>query len=222
MTTPITDSVTPIEEPRAESFVDWFHVNSRLVTIIASIALIGAFVAWFMARTAMNETINSDKQLMTAKQSIGSGNTQLAEADLKKVVDKYGSKPAGAEAGLLLAQMQLDRGDATSAVTGLTDLVGKVGSGPSAVAVQGMLGDAIAQSGKMPEAGAQYEKAAASTTLPNQKSYWLNKAARAYLAGGNAAKAKTLYEGLSTQSDNEAVATEARVRLGEMATGSKP
>jgi hypothetical protein len=31
-----------------------------------------------------------------------------------------------------------------------------------------------------------------------------------------------VFEGLATQHDNEAVATEARVRLGEMAVAAKP
>ena len=31
MTTPTMD--TPVREPKAESFLDWFRINSRLVTI---------------------------------------------------------------------------------------------------------------------------------------------------------------------------------------------
>jgi TolA-binding protein len=222
MTTPISDSSAPVDEPRAESFLDWFQINSRLVTIGTTVVVVVALGLWIVKKTNANAIVNSDKQLMVAKQSLGSGNQQLAEADLKKVVDKYGDKPAGAEAGMLLAQLQLDRGDAASAITGLTALVGKAGSGPNAPAVVGLLGDAQVQGGKFADAAASYEKAATITNMPSEKQFWLNKAARAYVAGGNAAKAKTLYEALASQSDNDVVATEAKVRIGEMATAAKP
>jgi hypothetical protein len=57
--------------------------------------------------------------------------------------------------------------------------------------------------------------------MPNEKSFYLIRAARAYSASGKTAEAKKIYEGLAAQSDNEAVATEARVRLGELSVAGK-
>src|SRR4051812_43373521 len=108
MTHPTTEPTTPVPQPKAESFLDWFHINSRMVSIGAAVVVLAAVGFWFVKRTQMNETINSDRQLLMAKQSLGSGNEQLALADLKKVVDKYGDKPAGAEAGMLIATTQLE------------------------------------------------------------------------------------------------------------------
>ena len=146
----------------------------------------------------------------------------MAEADLKKVVDKYASRPSGIEAGLLLAQLKLDRSEYAGAVTDLRSLSGKVTSGPGASAIRGLLGDAIAQSGKPAEAAVEYEKAGNLSAGPVEKDFWLSKAARAYTDAGKAADGRKLYEALATQLNNEAIATEARVRLGELSTSSKP
>ena len=88
MTHPVSEGELAAQ-PKAESFLDWFHVNSRLVSIGAIVVAAIAFGVWFVQRTALNETMSADKQLLTAKQSLNSGNAPLAEADLKKVVAKY-------------------------------------------------------------------------------------------------------------------------------------
>ena len=58
--------------------------------------------------------------------------------------------------------------------------------------------------------------------MPNEKNFWLSKAARSYLTAGKTVEARKLYDVLAAQTSNEAVATEAHVRLGELATGGKP
>ena len=220
MTHPIDGSIDP--QPRAESFVDWFNINSRWITIGAVAVGIGAFGYWFVERTKLNETINSDKQLLVAKQSLNSGNIPLAEADLKKVADKYADKPAGAEAGMLLAQTRMDRGDYQGALTILVDLAGKVTSGPNASSVQGLRADALSQLERYADAAASYEKAAELTNMPNEKGFWLTKAARAQMLGNKPDAARKILDGLAAQTENEALATEARVRLGELSAGAKP
>ena len=222
MTHPLSETGSAPTQPRAESFVDWFHINTRWITIGAALVVAVAFGVWFVQRKSLNETISADKQLVVAKQSMGSGNAPLAEADLKKVLDRYGDKAAGAEAGMLLAQLRFDRADFAGAVTTLRDLSTKVSTGPNASSVRGLLGDALAQLDKSADAAVEYEKAASLTTMPNEKSFWLSKAARSYMMAGKTPEAKKLYEGLAAQSDNEAVSTEAHVRLGELATGGRP
>jgi predicted negative regulator of RcsB-dependent stress response len=221
MTHPITDTGTAASQPKAESFLDWFHINSRWITIGAIVVAVVAFGVWFVQRKNLNEAISADRQLVVAKQSLQSGNLPLAEADLKKVVDKYPDKAAGAEAGLLLAQVKIERADYAGAVTGLRDLATKVPSGPNAASIRGLLGDALAQLDKAADAAAEYEKAAGVTTMPNEKTYWQSKAARAYLAAGKTPEARKLFEVLAAQTENEAVSTEAHVRLGELAMAGK-
>ena len=222
MTHPISDAGATTAQPKAESFVDWFHINSRVISIGAFAVVAIAFGVWFVQRQSLNETISSDKQLLTAKQSLNSGNAPLAEADLKKVVDRYADKPAGIEAGLLLAQIKLDKSDYQGAVTDLKALSSKVSSGPSAAPIRGLLGDAVAQLGKPADAAVEYVKAAGLAAGPNEKGFWMAKAGRSDLDAGKTAEARRIFEDLAAQHDNEAMAAEARVRLGEITGGGKP
>src|SRR5260221_1174377 len=116
MTSPINESAA---QPRAESFVDWFHINSRIVTAGAVVVAAAAFGYWIVQRTAYNETISADRQLLVAKQSLNSGNEALAAADLKKVADKYPTKPAGGEAGMVLPQPPQGKGGGNRGHAGL-------------------------------------------------------------------------------------------------------
>ena len=200
--------------------MDWFHVNSRLVGVGAVVVLIAGAVAWYVPRARLMKMENADKQLLAAKQSVSSGNLQLAESDLKKVSDKYAGTPGGTEAGLLLAQVRLQKGDAPGAITALQDLAAKVGTDESAATVHGLLGDAFSQANKAAEAAAEYEKASGLTPMPLQKSMLLAKAGHAYMAAGKSAEAKKVWETIAN-GDVPELAGEARVRLGEIAGGAK-
>jgi predicted negative regulator of RcsB-dependent stress response len=159
---------------------------------------------------------NADKKLLAAKQSIGSGNMPLAQSDLKKVADQYAGTGAGAEAGMLLAQLKLDAGDNQGAVTVLTDLSHKVPSGPYAASIKGLLGDAYIQLGKPAEAAAAYEQAALATALPNERALLMSKLGRAWYAAGKNDKARETWQSLAAQQASPSLAAEARLRLGEL------
>ena len=220
MTHPLSDQNLE-SEPKAQSFYDWFHINQRLVSAGAGIVVVALLGFWFVQRTRMNEAINSDRQLLLAKTSLHSGNDQLGIADLRKVVDKYGNKPAGAEAGMLIATTQMEKGDYKSAIAGLKDLVGRAPT-ESVASVHALLGSALSQSGQPAEAAAEYDKAAASTEMVLERTSYEAEAARAYLSAGKPGDAKRRFEALATQSDYPAIQAEARVRLGELSVASKP
>jgi predicted negative regulator of RcsB-dependent stress response len=219
MTTPKVDTL--LREPKAESFLDWFRINSRLVTAAAAVVIAVAFGVWFYNRSAVLKSENADRKLLAAKQSIGSGNMPLAQSDLQKVADQYAGTGAGAEAGMLLAQLKLDAGDNQGAVKVLTDLSHKVPSGPYAASIRGLLGDAYVQLGKPAEAAAAYEQAALATTLPNERALLMSKLGRAWLAAGNTAKARETWESLAAQQSSPSLAAEARLRLGELLATSQ-
>ena len=220
MTTPLIDA--PIEQPKAESFLDWFRINSRIVTIAAVVVAAAAFGVWFYNRSAVLKAENADRKLLAAKQSLGSGNLPLAQSDLKKVADQYPSTSAGVEAGMLLAQVKLEGADYQGAVTTLKELVAKHESGPYATPLRSLLGDAYSQLGKYAEAADEYNRAALATQAPNERALLLSKIGRVQTAAGNLAKAREAWESLANQNDNAVLAAEARVRLGELlATGAK-
>ena len=218
MTTPDTGVVPPTRQPKAESFLDWFHINSRLVGVGAVVVLAALVGAWYYQTAKTRKLANADKQLLLAKQSLAPANANLplAESDLRKVADRYVGTPAGTEAGLLFAQLKLEKGDNQGAATYLEALAKDVSTGPNAASVRSLLGDAYAQLGKTAEAAAEYERAAALTEMPNERGFLLTKAGHAYMAANKHPEARRIWEGLTTSQDNPAVASEARVRLGEL------
>src|SRR5215212_9981478 len=144
MTTPTIDAPVsqPRSEPKAESFLDWFRINSRVVTIAAVVVAAAAFGFWFYNRSNVLKAENADRKLLAAKQSLGSGNLPLAQSDLKKVADQYAGTSAGAEAGLLLAQVKLEQNDNQGALATLRELAAKNQTGPYATPINALLGDA--------------------------------------------------------------------------------
>jgi predicted negative regulator of RcsB-dependent stress response len=216
MTIPNTDTGATTSGPKAESFVDWFHVNSRWVTVGALVVVIGAAIAWYVPTQRATRNVNADKALLSAKQSLASGNAQLAESDLKKVADRFAGSPAGTEAGVLLAQIRYDKGEYQPAIADLQTLADKLGSDPGGASVQALIGDGYAQQSKPAEAAAAYEKAAGLTSLPNEKALYLAKAGRAFTDAGKQAEARKIWEGLAAHEENPGLAAEARVRLGEL------
>lgn len=198
--------------------MDWFHINSRLVSAAGIVVLVAVLGAWYVQTSRTRKLQNADKQLLLAKQSLqpGNPNVQLAESDLGKIADRYAGTPAGAEAGLLLGQLKLEKGDYQGAVTYLKGLSEKLASGPNASAVRGLLGDAYAQLDKAADAAGEYERAASLTTMPNEKAYLLSKAGHAYMAAGKHAEARRIWEGLAANQESPSLAAEARERLGEL------
>jgi len=221
MTTPTTMDA-PVSQPKAESFLDWFRINSRIVTIAVVVVAAAVFGFWFYNRSAVLKAENADRKLLAAKQSLGSGNLPLAQSDLKKVADQYPSTSAGAEAGMLLAQVKLEQGDYQGAVATLKELTVKNSSGPYATPLRTLLGDAYSQLGKYAEAADEYSRAALATMAPNERALLLAKIGRAQTAAGNLTRAREAWESLANQTDNAGLAAEARVRLGELlATSAK-
>jgi len=214
MTHPIADRSTT-DQPKVESFMDWFHVNSRWVGIGAVIALAAIAGTWYTMRAKSIKLENADRQLLVAKQSVASGNVPLAESDLQKVADRYAGTTAGAEAGLMLGQLRLEKGDYQRAADYLKGLASRL-DGPNAAAAKGLLGDAYSQLNKPAEAAAEYESAASTTTMPSEKAFYLARAGNAYMAANKNAEARRIWEALAKQQDNQAVAAEARVRLGAL------
>jgi predicted negative regulator of RcsB-dependent stress response len=220
-TNPTDTGAFTAPQPRATSFVDWFHVNSRWVAVGAAAIAVAALVAWYVPHQRTLASENADKLLLAAKQSLASGNPQLAESDLKKVAEKYADTPAGAEAGMLVAQVHLERGDAPGAVTYLQGVVAKIGDGTNASTVRGLLADALAQANKPAEAAAEYERAAAATKYPNERALLLSKAGYAFMTANNTGEARRIFKVLATQQESQAMAAEAKVRLGELDAAAK-
>jgi predicted negative regulator of RcsB-dependent stress response len=199
----------------AQTFLDWTRINSKLLTIGGAVVVVAAVVFWFYNRNQQIKSANAQAALMRAKQSLTSGNLQLAQTDLQTVYSQYGSTEAGIEAAMLLATVAYDNNKPQDGITILEKAAGQ----SAASTVQGTLhsleGDGYAQMGKLADAAKQYETAANAATGPAEKGFYRSKAARAYQAAGDTAKAREIWTALAAD-PTAALAPEAKVRLGEL------
>jgi predicted negative regulator of RcsB-dependent stress response len=208
------------EPTRTQSFTEWLQANSRLAGIGAVIVVVGAAGYWFYLRSAEIKRQNADRGLSQAKQSLSAGNPALAESDLQKVAARYKGTAAGAQAALLLAQLEFNQNKVAEGLKVLEPYQGGTAAGPNLAAVWALTGDGQLGSGKPDDAAKSYQKAADATAFPGEKAIYLSKSARALGLAGKDAEARTLWEKLAADPNALPVHNEAEVRLGELAAKS--
>lgn len=198
-----------------ETLADWFQLNSKYVLIGLGVVVAAGVGYWFYTEQAERNARVAETQLMNARRSSISGNPQLAQADLKKVVDNHGSTRAGVEAALLLAESYY--GDRKFA-EGIAVLEKYTSVGEAEYVrskVFSMIGDGRMELGKPAEAAADYRRAAEAARFEGDVAQQRAKAARALVVAGDSAEALKLWEELS-ESATPGIAAEARVRAGEL------
>lgn len=213
MTSPTQTEQTAAD--RAQTFLDWTRINSTALTTGAVVVLLAAGGFWFYQRQQQIQETNAQRALLNAKQSLTVGNMQLAQTDLQGVYSRYGSTEAGVEAAMLLAQISFDGGKPQDGISVLEKAAGSRAAASVEPTLRSLEGDGYAQMGKLADAGKQYEAAAAATTFQIERGFYKSKAARAYQAAGDTAKARQLWTDLSNDPASSMV-TEAKVRLGEL------
>ena len=201
---------------RAQTFVDWTRVNARALTAGALVVVVALAAFWFYDRSRAIQAANAEKALMTAKQSVTAGNLPLAQTDLQSVYSRYGSTPAGVEAAMMLAQMDYDAGKYQDGVSLLQKALGSGAAHDVLPTIRSLAGDGYADLGQLGEAAKQYDAAADATTYQTERAFDRAKAARAYQAAGDTAKARQLWANLLDDPTASTVAPEARVRLGQL------
>jgi len=143
----------------AQTILDWTAINSKALTIGAVVIAVAAVVFWFYGRSRQIQQTNGQRALLNAKQSLSSGNLQLAQTDLQSVYSRYGSTEAGVEAAMILATMSYDNNKPQDGLS----LLQKVEGSRAASSVQGTIrsleGDGYAQMGKLTDAAKQYDAA---------------------------------------------------------------
>jgi predicted negative regulator of RcsB-dependent stress response len=208
---------------RAQTFVDWTRINGRALTAGAAIVVIAAAGYWFFMRSKQIQAANAEKALMQAKQSMSAGNPALAQSDLQKIYTRYGSTGAGVEAAMILAQLDFDTGKFQDGISRLEKVSGSSAASNNEPTIKSLEGDGYAQMGKMADAAKAYQSAADASVFENEKAFNSSKAARAFQAAGDTAKARAIWTALLNDPQGQTMAAEAKVRLGEMsARSAKP
>jgi predicted negative regulator of RcsB-dependent stress response len=210
--------MTPQQNIETEgwSFIDWIQANSRAVSIGAAVVVVAAVGYWFYMRSADIKRLNAERGLNQAKQSLAAGNAALAQTDLQRVATRYKGTPAGAQAAMLLAQMDYEQGKFSEGLRVLEPYQNESAAGPSLAMVWSLSADGHLSAGNAAEAASAYQKAAEATSLLGERALYQAKAARALMAAGRNAEARPIWEKLASDPNAITVRNEAQVRLGEL------
>lgn len=198
--------------------MDWFQLYSRQVIWAAAAVVLLAAGGWFYMRSQALKSERAEKAYFAAQRSAVSGNMPLAETDLRKMISRYDGTSAATEARLSLAQILYDQSKFQAGVDALKD-AGKAGDYSSSI--HAVMAGGYEQLKKFKEAGAEFEEAGKVARFDADRQRYRSLAARAYLTGGDSAKAKAIWTELGADSKGT-VAGEARVRLGEMTALPEP
>jgi predicted negative regulator of RcsB-dependent stress response len=201
-------------ESEGWTFFDWLQANSRALTIGGAVVAVALLGGWFYVRSGELKRLNAERMLNQAKQSIAAGNAPLAQADLQRVATRYKGTLSGVQAAMILAQIQYDEGKFAEGLQTLEPF--RSGADDLQASVLSLIADGQMASGQSAEAAETYKDAAAATTLVGEKTVYRSKAARALMAAGKTAEARTLWQELADDPDAELVHAEARIRLGEL------
>jgi predicted negative regulator of RcsB-dependent stress response len=213
--------MTPVQTIETEgtpsqNFATWVQKNTRLVGIGAALVAVAAAGYWFYLRSAEIKRLNAERGLNQAKQSLAAGNSALATTDLQRVATRYRGTPSGAQAAMLLAQLNYQQGKYAEGLQVLEPFQAYRVGGPNLAAIWSLTADGQVSTGNLDAASASYRKAAEATNLPGQRAYYMAKVARTLMAAGKNAEARSIWESLATDPDAAAVQNEARIRLGEL------
>ena len=140
----------------------------------------------------------------------------MAKTDLGRISIRYKGTPAGAQAAMILAQMQFDEGKAADGLKTLEPYQTAGAAGPNLAAGWVLTGDGQMASGNAAEAASAYQKAADATEYRGERAVYLAKVARALMASGKNSEARAIWERLAKDPDANVVRNEADIRLGEL------
>jgi predicted negative regulator of RcsB-dependent stress response len=198
------------------SFFDWIQRNSRLVGIGAALVAVAGAGWWFYLRSADIKRLNAERGLNQAKQSIAAGNPALATTDLQRVASRYKGTASGAQAAMLLAQLNYEQGKYAEGLQILTPYQTTGAAGENLPSIHSLVADGQLAQGKADDAAATYGKAAQATEMPGSRALFRAKQARALMLAGKNAEARTIWEELAKDPEAAVVANEANIRLGEI------
>jgi predicted negative regulator of RcsB-dependent stress response len=212
MTTPELNDIMA-DDPA--NILQWLDANRRLLTIGAAVIVVVGGGWWVYNQSRITKDTNASKALFLAKQSLNAQNQALAKSDLEKLVERDNDMGWGAEGAMLLAQLDYDQNKYQEGVAVLENAT-KSAPQPLESELRGLLGDGYASMKNFKAAASEYEKAADLTDHEIERSNQKARAARAYAAAGDSTKSRQLWSDLIDNAKNPSVASEARVRLGEL------
>lgn len=206
------EAARPQQDDSAESLTEWVQAHARELGIGAIVVAAMIAGTWVVSRSNVSKAAGASKALSEAQRSVTSGNLPLASADLQKLVQRYGSTPAGVQAKLLLAQVLFQQGKVSD---GMKVLDGVGSGGPLQAALHALRAGGLEQTGKTLESAQEYLKASQASELASERESYKADAARAFATAGKKDEALKIWEAIAADQSSP-LNGEARLRVGEL------
>lgn len=168
----------------------WAKTHGRTLVIggVILFVLLAAGIYYRNYRADLNE--RAAAELNQVRQTVLSGNKQLAVTDLKSYVNKYGKTASADEARTMLAQLYLSLNQPQEAVKAIEPMADNVAKAPSAAFLLAGAYEALNQADKAEQT---YLRIADKARFSFEKREALERAANLRIAKGNTAGAIELY-----------------------------
>jgi len=197
----------------------WVRAHQKLVLGIAAVVVIAALGTWVVIETGQRRELKAAEALDQARNIAESGNLPLAASELQKLIETFDGTNAAVEAVVTLNQVRMVNGQSQLAVVSLQDYLKTNPKKVYKVPAQGLLGEALENSGKPADAAEAYMGAARDAEVDYLKAQYLLSAARAYGNAGNVTEAVKALQMIVDKYPKTTAITEAKVRLAEFTQG---
>lgn len=209
------EAARPPMDLDTDSMIDTLKARSREITIGAIVVLAAAGGLWLWRESEQKKAERAEVALNAASNAFYSGNMALAEADLKKVIDRYAGTTAGVEASMLLGQALYSEKKYDDGIKALVAAQGQSSGSQFAAGLEGLIAAGYLDSKKYDEAIKHYLSAADKAQFPADKDMFRADAARAMMVAGKKDDAKKIWTELASKLDSPNLG-EAKIRLGEL------
>jgi len=197
----------------------WYRDQTRLAIGGVIAVVVVALVVWLVVSSGRRKEEFAARSLNQARTAAESGNLPLASSELQKLIDQYKGTNAATEAVITLNQVRMVNGQSELAVVGLRDFLAANPKPQYRAPAYGLLGAALENAGRYPDAAEAYENASKAADLEYLKARYLIDAGRSYAAGGKKAEAEGAYREVVQKYPKSTSFTEAQVRLAELTDG---
>ena len=180
---------------RIADATEWTRRNTRAVITGLIVVAVAIFALIYYVNYREGLRTRAATELLEVRQTVATGDIPTAVTQLEAFVGRFGDTPAGHEARLLLAQLQLAQGNATQAAEAARP-VAEDGDPLMATSAGLLMAGALETAGQPQEAEQAYLRVAEEAEMEFQRREALEDAARIRVERGDRAGAVELYDQL--------------------------
>jgi outer membrane protein assembly factor BamD (BamD/ComL family) len=219
MATTVQPTTRERSSVEATAATPWYRDRNRQLVAGAIAVIVVALVAWLLVSSSRRKEAFAASSLNQARAAAEAGNLPLASSELQKLIQTYKGTDAANEAVITLNQVRMVNGQSELAAVGLREYLATNPKPEYAAPAYGLLGSALENAKKWPDAGEAFASASKAADVDYLKARYLVEAGRAYREAGKIKEAEAAYREVIQKYPKSTSLTEAQVRLAELTDG---